>query len=91
MNRTRQCGIHWCVFVVVVILVFLSWLGRSARAQERFPGKEWQRKTPAEVGLNAAQLDEFKRSWAVGAASFETVIWLIPGVRTPNRMISLPR
>ncbi len=40
-------------------LVIMAWTG-SGWGQAGFPGKEWIRKSPKDIGLNEAKLEEFK-------------------------------
>jgi CubicO group peptidase (beta-lactamase class C family) len=49
---------------VSVLLVTCGWLAAALRAEEIeavYPGKQWETRTPAQVGLDASKLREFSR------------------------------
>ena len=46
--------------VPLLLLTLMSSALHAAEPESVFPGKTWQRRTPAAVGLDVAKLDEFK-------------------------------
>jgi CubicO group peptidase (beta-lactamase class C family) len=53
-------------FIALRLVLLLSALPRTGRAQDTFPGRTWPTATPASVGLNAAVLDSIASEIAAG-------------------------
>ena len=49
------------VLSLMGVLLAIGVIAQSAAAEEVFPGKTWERKSPAEVGLDKSKLDAFAR------------------------------
>ncbi len=62
---TNQCGkndMHTMKWLLAVLLApVLCIAAPAAEVEGVFPGTQWETRTPAEVGLDAGKLDEFRR------------------------------